>query len=291
MMNKNKHTSFTFYGADVNQKGTLHYISFKYLCLSLCIIGFYYIFLNISLENKSLEILKISSVYKRNLGEAEKYNKETQKKRNVKHKKEDIDKTNDNVNDLKCNEQKLQQNKYSTNKDLENTNVKNGRNISISSINNNNDMSTFLTEKELYEVLNSLETCPSKEDLKIIWSHTVGVAKEGFDDIQKELKTSIQKYLDSDIYPIFRCIKGKFGYERIWNENISGFYGTVANVELEYTKRFLALINGEHTLDDVLKFIYSFLEYFEILKKKLREEHQEELFRRIAQAQHKNFQI
>ncbi|SOV84206.1 Plasmodium exported protein (PHISTa), unknown function [Plasmodium sp.] len=211
------------------KKVKLRYISFKLICLSLYMIGFYYIFLNIILENTKLENVKISKVYERNLGEAQKNNNGVQWEKKVKDEKEDIDKTKDN-----------------------NNNVKYGRNISISSINNNNDMSTFLTEKELYEVLNSLEACPSKEDLKILWSHTIGVAKEGFDDIQKELKESIQKYLDNDIYPIYRCIKGSFGYKRIWNENIFGIYSTVANDEIEYSKRFISLINGKHTLDDVL---------------------------------------
>ncbi|SCQ12813.1 Plasmodium exported protein (PHIST), unknown, putative [Plasmodium sp.] len=187
------YTIFPFYRADEMKKVKLRYISFKLICLSLYMIGFYYIFLNIILENTKLENVKISKVYERNLGEAQKNNNGVQWEKKVKDEKEDIDKTKDNVNDLICNAQKVEENMYSISYDTENNNVKYGRNISISSINNNNDMSTFLTEKELYEVLNSLEACPSKEDLKILWSHTIGVAKEGFDDIQKELKESIQK--------------------------------------------------------------------------------------------------
>ncbi|SOV84267.1 Plasmodium exported protein (PHISTa), unknown, putative [Plasmodium sp.] len=180
-MKNKKNLFFSLYHDNENKKGKLHYISFKFLCLSLYIIGFYYIFLNISLENKSLEIVKISNLYERNL-------------------------------------------------------VENKSNSPVCNI-NYNDMSRKLTEKELHDVLNSLETCPPKEDLKNIWNHTIGVAKEGLDDIQKLL----------------------------------------------YTKDFFSLINGKHTIDDILKFIYSFLEHFETLKKELYKKYQKELLADVEQ--------
>ncbi|SOV18522.1 Plasmodium exported protein (PHISTa), unknown function [Plasmodium sp. gorilla clade G2] len=68
MTSKKRFSIFPFYRFDENQKGILRYISFKLLCLSLYIIGFYYVFLNNSLENSSLEISKNCNVYKRNLG-------------------------------------------------------------------------------------------------------------------------------------------------------------------------------------------------------------------------------
>ncbi|EWC78354.1 hypothetical protein C923_00978 [Plasmodium falciparum UGT5.1] len=95
-----------------------------------------------------------------------------------------------------------------------------------------NDMSKSLTEKKLREVLNSLEECPSKEYLMNIWSHTVGVAKEGLDNILKELKELIQKYLDNDIYVGVHEDDDKiYLYERMWNEYISRFYETIINEE------------------------------------------------------------
>ncbi|CZU00487.1 hypothetical protein C923_04308 [Plasmodium falciparum UGT5.1] len=280
-MNKNNYSLFRLY-VNENQKGKLHYISFKFLCLCLYMIGFYYVFLNNSSENSSSEIVKNCNIYKRNLVQVEKNNKGSKVKESLKLKKEDSDKSIDNVNDIKYNEQKIQENIYTINNDIENTNVKNERNIFISSI-NNNDMSKNLTEKELYEVLNSLEECPSNEDLRKIWTNTLTVAKGGFDDIQKELKELIQEYLDNDIYPIFRCIKGKFGYGSIWEENIFRFYRTVANEEVQYSNDFYRLINDEHTLEDILKFIYSFLEHFKTLKKELQEEHQKQLLQKIEQ--------
>lgn len=58
---------------------------------------------------------------------------------------------------------------------------------------NYNGMAKNLTEKQLHEVLNSLEECPSKEDLKNIWTHTIGVAKEKLDNVLNMLKRSIKK--------------------------------------------------------------------------------------------------
>ncbi|SOV73813.1 Plasmodium exported protein (PHIST), unknown, putative [Plasmodium sp. gorilla clade G3] len=283
MKNKKHCILFPFYHDNENNKGKLHYISFKFLCLSLYIIGFYYIFLNISLENKSLEIVKISNLYERNLGEAEKNNKSSKRKRNLKHKKEDVSKTKSKENNTKSNEPKVEDKKYSTGNDMENTKVENKSNSSVCNI-NYNDMSRKLTEKELHDVLNSLETCPSKDDLRNIWNHTIGVAKEGLDDIQKELKASIQKYLDNDILEKINGYGNKlFLYDNILKGNTFRLCQTVSIEELLYTKDFFSLINGKHTIDDVLKFIYSFLEHIETLKKELYKKHQKELLADVEQ--------
>ncbi|SOV20439.1 Plasmodium exported protein (PHISTa), unknown function [Plasmodium sp. gorilla clade G2] len=262
-----------------NQKGILRYISFKFLCFSLYIIGFYYAFLNNSLENSSLEIAKNCNLYKRNLGEAQTKNKGPKWKRYLKYKKEDLSKTKYNTNNIKSNEQSVQENKYCTNNEIKNNNVENKSNISISNI-NYNDLSKNLTEKELCDVLNSLKECPPKEDLRNIWNHTVGVAKEGLDDIQKELKASIQKYLDNDIYVQNERNNSKtYVYGNIWDQNISIFYKTLGTEEILYAKNFFSLINGKHTLDDILKFLYSFIEHFKTLKKQLHQYHQKEILK------------
>ncbi|KYN93153.1 exported protein (PHISTa), partial [Plasmodium gaboni] len=56
--------------------------------------------------------------------------------------------------------------------------------------------------------------------------------------------------------------------------------------EVEYTKDFYTLINGKHTLDDILKFIYSFLEHLKTLKKELHKKHQKELLVDVEQERH-----
>ncbi|SOV20227.1 Plasmodium exported protein (PHISTa), unknown function [Plasmodium sp. gorilla clade G2] len=272
---------FSLYGDNMNQKGTLRYISFKFICLSLYVIGFYYVFLNTSLENTGLQIVNISNVYERNLSEAEKNNNGPQRKRNLKLKNEDVNKTKSNGN-IKSNEEKVEENRDSTNNDMKNNNVENKSNSSMNNI-NYNDVSKNLTEKELYDVLNSLKECPSNEDLRNLWTHTLGIAKEGLDDIQKQLKASIQKYLDNDFENVISMSGKVFVYQYRLEGHISRIFQAVTNEELEYTRHFYTLINNKHTLDDILKFLYSFLEHFKTLKKQLHKDHQKELLIDVEQ--------
>ncbi|SOV75447.1 Plasmodium exported protein (PHISTa), unknown, putative [Plasmodium sp. gorilla clade G3] len=282
-MNKKTCISFTFYSADVNQKGKLRYNSFRFLCLSLYIIGVYYIFLNNSLENKRLEIAKECNVYIRNLCEVEKNNKGSKKEKNINDKKGDVNKTIIHENNTKSNEQKVEENIYSTNNDLQNNNMENKSNSSMNNI-NYNDISKNLTEKELFDVLNSLEVCPSKEDLRNIWTHTLAVGKEGLDDIQKKLKASIQKYLDNDFSErVEHSGHKEFVYNYALKGHILKILKAVTSEEIEHTKIFFRLINDKHALDDILKFIYSFLNHFKIFIKELLEKHQKELLKEIEQ--------
>ncbi|SOV25600.1 Plasmodium exported protein (PHISTa-like), unknown function [Plasmodium sp. DRC-Itaito] len=140
-----------------------------------------------------------------------------------------------------------------------------------------NDLSKNLTEKELFDVLNSLKECPSKEDLRNIWNHTIGVAKEGLDNVYLQLKASIQKYLDDDFLDTNDRRHKFFLYNYRLEGHISRLNQAVGNEEVEYTKDFYTLINNKHTLDDILKFIYSYLEHFKTLKKELHKKHQKEL--------------
>nr|SPJ13239.1 Plasmodium exported protein (PHIST), unknown, putative [Plasmodium sp. DRC-Itaito] len=269
------------YNAGVNQKGKVHYISFKYVCLCLYIIGFYCLLK--SLEKHSFGISNISNAYVRNLGELEENNNWPQRKSNLIHKKEDVNKIKSNINKRKYNEQMVEKCENIIDKKLCNINMEYKNSTYIKHMDYKN-MSKDLTEKELRDGLNSLEGCPSKEDLRIIWTHTLGVAKGGLDDILNMLKGLIQKYLDNDVYiGTDEDDDDEFLYGRIWNENRSGFCKTIANEEANYSKFFFRLINSKHTLDDVLKFIYSFLEHFDKLKKELHEKHQEEILRRIAE--------
>lgn len=147
-----------------------------------------------------------------------------------------------------------------------------------------NDMSKNLTEKQFHEVLNALEECPSKEDLKNIWTHTIGVAKEGLDNALNMLKESIQKYLDNYIHVEIDKNNVKiFLYDTLWNETRALFCKTLVTEVVEQANDFFSLINDKHKLDDILKFIYSYLEHFKILKKELYVKNQKELLKEIAQ--------
>ncbi|SCQ12885.1 Plasmodium exported protein (PHISTa), unknown, putative [Plasmodium gaboni] len=91
--------------------------------------------------------------------------------------------------------------------------------------------------------LNSFEECPSKEDLRYIWSHTIGVAKEVLDNLFKESKASIQKYLDNDILERTDGYGFKyFVYDEMWKLYIFQFSKEVAIEEVEYTNKFFNLI-------------------------------------------------
>ncbi|SOV20063.1 Plasmodium exported protein (PHISTa), unknown function [Plasmodium sp. gorilla clade G2] len=274
-------TIYPSYCAKKNKKGTLYYVSFKFLCLSLYIIGFYYVLFNNSLENGSLETAKNCNIYKRNLVQEEKV-KVPKKKKFFKYKKGDVSKTKSNETDIKSNEV-VAENGNSSNNCCANNNAENESNISICNI-NYNDMSRNLTEAELYEVLNSFKECPSKEDLRNIWTHTLYVAKQGFDNILHELKASIQENLDNDI----DLGKGKLLYNDIWSRVYFNYCTAVGTEEAEYTKSFFNLINDKSTIDNGLKFIYSFLEHFNKLKGELKENFEKELSEQIKKRTNRN---
>ncbi|SCQ12615.1 Plasmodium exported protein (PHIST), unknown, putative [Plasmodium gaboni] len=133
-------------------------------------------------------------------------------------------------------------------------------------------------KRDFFAVQKSLKECPSNEDLINIWNDTIGVAKEVFDNILKELKATIQKYLDNDVYVrIDERTRPYLLYDLIWKETCSGFSKTIELEQLEYTNDFYRLINDEHTLDDILQFIYAFLEHFRTLKKELYEKYKKVL--------------
>ncbi|EWC77638.1 hypothetical protein C923_01684 [Plasmodium falciparum UGT5.1] len=244
---------------------------------------FYIICIYISLEKKSLEFVQIGNVYKRSLSEVEIYNKEPQMKTNLKHKKGDLNKSKHNINKIKYNEQSVEKYKNIINKNLWNINMEDENSSYMKNV-DYNDMSKNLTEQELRDVLDSLKECPSEEDLKNIWTHTIGVAKGGLDNVLNMLKGSIQKYLDNDIYEYTeRNLTKVFIYDSIWQQVSYGFCQTIGTEVLECSNRFRSLINDKHTLDDILKFINSFLEYFDILKKALHEKYHKELLDKIEQ--------
>ncbi|SOV84238.1 Plasmodium exported protein (PHIST), unknown function [Plasmodium reichenowi] len=260
MRNNEKYNIFSMYNADENQKGKK------------------------SLGNCSYGIANISNVHERNLGEVEEYNYWPQRKSYLKYKKEDVNKIKSNINKRKYNEQMVEKYENIIKNNLWNMNMEKENYNHINNM-NYNDISKNLTEKELRDGLNSLTVCPSKEDLRIIWAHTLGVAKGGLDDVLNMLKGLVQKCLDNGVN-IDDCMNPYtpfyMSYPRIWDESRSGLCRTVANEEAYYSKFFFRLINSKHTLDDVLEFIYSFLEHFDKLKKELREYHQEKVLRGIA---------
>ncbi|ETW20259.1 hypothetical protein PFFVO_00883 [Plasmodium falciparum Vietnam Oak-Knoll (FVO)] len=74
-----------------------------------------------------------------------------------------------------------------------------------------NDVSQQLTLEELYNVLDNLEEYPSNDDLCSIWSHVLGITKEEFGDILKELTFYIENYLHKYEYQRHRHFGGRHG--------------------------------------------------------------------------------
>ncbi|SOV16398.1 Plasmodium exported protein (PHISTa-like), unknown function [Plasmodium sp. gorilla clade G2] len=196
---------------------------------------------------------KYIEIISRNLSETETENNNVQSKNTM----NPLDETNESSKNSKNNKRITSENK------------------------DNNDVSKKLKEKQLYDILNSLKECPSKDDLKNIWNHAMAIVKEDFDSVLKDLKELIQKYLDNDYYYSYACIKYKPVYASIWEENSSRFNKTLESEQKKYTDKFFSLIKGKPTLDDILKFIYSFLEHFRKFKKELHKKHKKELLRKI----------
>ncbi|SOS78613.1 Plasmodium exported protein (PHISTa-like), putative [Plasmodium sp. gorilla clade G1] len=270
-MNKKNFNVFPLYHSDKNKKGKLFYISSKFLCLCLYFIGFYYVLLSNSLENSSLEVVKNCNIYKRNLVQVEKSNKGPKRKKNLKNKKDDIDQTKANVNDLICNEPNVEKNKDSINNDLEKSNIENESNNSISNI-NYNDISKQLTRQELFDVLDSFKECPPRQDLLNLWGHALGVNKEGLNVLLKKLLKHFPKNSIDHTFSIDE--DSDESYTTIWFSCVHEFGKQTSISEIKFTNKFHELINNKSSIVDIRNFIFSCLEEFEQMYKEIYKEYE-----------------
>ncbi|SOV16411.1 Plasmodium exported protein (PHISTa-like), unknown function [Plasmodium sp. gorilla clade G2] len=253
-----KEDQYNPYSTDLNRERMECRIprrSILFISLSLCVISLFYISLLDVFHENVIQRTKYNVIISRNLSQSENKNKNVQRK-NVKKLLEEMHESS--------------------------INSKNNKGIT-SENKDNNDVSKKLKEKELYDILNSLKECPPKDDLNNIWNHAMGVVKEDFDNVLYDLETSIQEYLDSDYSYSYCCVKFKPVYASILEENIARFNGTFEKELKKYTDKFFSLIKGKPTLDDILKFIYSFLEHFRTLKKELHKKHKKELLRKVEE--------
>ncbi|ETW51551.1 hypothetical protein PFMALIP_00389 [Plasmodium falciparum MaliPS096_E11] len=109
---------------------------------------------------------------------------------------------------------------------------------------NYNDLLKQLTLNELYNVLDNFEEFPSNEDFYNIWNHVLGIDKEGFDDMLTELSFYIKDYLY------------KYEYQRYHHIE-----------DLEHTLNFYSLLKDGTSIDEMKHYIYSFIKYYDTLKK------------------------
>ncbi|SOV21218.1 Plasmodium exported protein (PHISTa), unknown, putative [Plasmodium sp. DRC-Itaito] len=164
---------------------------------------------------------------------------------------------------------------------LKNNKDEKNNNISLSSQCNNinyNDISKQITLEDLHNVLDNLKEHPSDEDLHNIWNHVLGISKEGFHDMIKELALYIEDYLLTYEYQRYHmwdpmnpiCTGTKY---RTWKKSMHDIGVALSSTDKEHTLKFFSLVKDGATIDEIKNFIYSFIDYYSTLKIDLFNEH------------------
>ncbi|SOV20226.1 Plasmodium exported protein (PHISTa), unknown function [Plasmodium sp. gorilla clade G2] len=168
-----------------------------------------------------------------------------------------------------------EKNMLTNNKDEKNNN------IPLSSQCNNinyNDLSQQLTLEDLHNVLDNLKERPSNEDLYNIWNHALGISKEGFHDMIRELALYIEDYLLTYEYQRYHhfgkrkpiCVNSKY---RTWRKSMNEIGLALSSTDRENTLKFYNLVKDGAILDEMKNFIYLFIKYYDTLKNDLFKEH------------------
>ncbi|SOV10298.1 Plasmodium exported protein (PHISTa), unknown function [Plasmodium sp. gorilla clade G2] len=177
-------------------------------------------------------------------------------------------------------------------KTLKNSIDEKNNNIPLSSQCNNinyNDLSKQLTLDDLHNVLDNLEERPSDEDLRNIWNQVLGIAKYGFDDMLKDLSYYIEEYLLKYEYQTYhhmsdRVVSVNTEY-RTWYKSMHDIAVALSSTDVENTRNFYSLIKDGASLDEMKKFIYLFLKYYDTLKIDLYNEHKKIFTERMKNPQ------
>ncbi|SOV20406.1 Plasmodium exported protein (PHISTa), unknown function [Plasmodium sp. gorilla clade G2] len=169
-----------------------------------------------------------------------------------------------------------EKNMLTNNKDEKNNN------IPLSSQCNNinyNDISKQLTLEDLHNVLDNLKERPSNEDLHNIWTHALGISKEGFQDMIKELALYIEDYLLTYEYQRYHhfsnsdrpiCVRTNY---RTWRKSMNEIGLALSSTDKEHTLNFYNLVKDGASIDEMKEFIYLFIKYYDTLKNNLFKEH------------------
>ncbi|SOV84244.1 Plasmodium exported protein (PHISTa), unknown, putative [Plasmodium sp.] len=153
---------------------------------------------------------------------------------------------------------------------------------------NYNDLSKQLTLEELDNVLDNLEEHPSNIDLYNIWNHVLGISKEGFDDMLKDLSYDIEYYLLKYIYQRYdvsykhMCFKTMY---HTWHKSMHDIGVVLSSTDMEYTLKFYSLIKDGGSIHEMKNFIYSYLSYYGTLKNDLYNEHKKIFTERMKNPQ------
>ncbi|ETW27360.1 hypothetical protein PFFCH_05291 [Plasmodium falciparum FCH/4] len=110
---------------------------------------------------------------------------------------------------------------------------------------NYNDLSKQLTLEELRHVLDNFKKSPSNQDLYNIWNHALGIAKEGFHNMVKELELYIRDYLNKYEYQSYHhmkdrnvCIGTKYP---TWYKSMNDIGEALSSTDRDHTRGFYGL--------------------------------------------------
>ncbi|SOV74251.1 Plasmodium exported protein (PHISTa-like), putative [Plasmodium sp. gorilla clade G3] len=153
-----------------------------------------------------------------------------------------------------------------------------------------NDLSKQLTLEELDNVLDNLDERPSISNLYNIWNHVLGIAKEGFDDMLKDLSYYIEDYLLRYEYQRYHYIRGRRPVCRgteysTWYKSMHYIGEALSSTDIENTLKFYNLIKDGASIEEMKNFIYTFIKYYDTLKNDLYNEHKKIFTERMKNPQ------
>ncbi|ETW19774.1 hypothetical protein PFFVO_01249 [Plasmodium falciparum Vietnam Oak-Knoll (FVO)] len=150
---------------------------------------------------------------------------------------------------------------------------------------NYNDLSKQLTLEELRHVLDNFKKSPSNQDLYNIWNHALGIAKEGFHNMVKELELYIRDYLNKYEYQSYHhmkdrnvCIGTKYP---TWYKSMNDIGEALSSTDRDHTRGFYGLVKDKASIDEIKNFIYSYIEHYDTLKNELYNEHKKRFTERM----------
>ncbi|KOB63025.1 hypothetical protein PFHG_04746 [Plasmodium falciparum HB3] len=150
---------------------------------------------------------------------------------------------------------------------------------------NYNDLSKQLTLEELRHVLDNFKKSPSNQDLYNIWNHALGIAKEGFNNMVKELELYIRDYLNKYEYQSYHhmkdgnvCIGTKYP---TWYKSMNDIGEALSSTDRDHTRGFYGLVKDKASIDEIKNFIYSYIEHYDTLKNELYNEHKKRFTERM----------
>ncbi|SCQ12724.1 Plasmodium exported protein (PHISTa-like), putative [Plasmodium sp.] len=280
-----KYCCVEYYSEEIHIKKKKNVCSFKRIFLNfLSITGILLLYISINIYDKNEPYHEgVYDIYRRNLSELEslEYSCLRSTSENLQLKNIVDEKNNNTLLSSECcnSEDDVKYNDVTTKDTCNNINY--------------NDLSKQLTLEEVNNVLDNLEEPPSISDLYNIWNQVLGVSKEGFDDMLKDLSYYIEDYLLRYEYQCYHYIRGRrpvcSGTEyRTWYKSMHDIGEALSSTDMEHTLKFYNLIKDKASIEEMRNFIYSYLSYYGTLKNDLYNEHKKIFTERMKNPQRLN---